>query len=49
MKLTTRGKVVLGAFALLALYGLVVGVDHINWMGDHWCFKTSIQCYFGGK
>ena len=49
MKLTTRGKVVLAfGLALLAI-GLFVGVDHLNWMGDHYCFKTMAQCYLGGK
>jgi len=50
MRLTTRGKVVAGAFGLLLLAGLVIGIDHINYMGDgHWCFQSSLQCYFGGK
>ena len=49
MRLTTRGKVVAGVFGLLLLAGLVIGLDHINWMGDHYCFKSSLECYFGGK
>ena len=47
MRLTTRGKVVLGLAIALAVYLLALGVDHINWMGDHYCFKSSIECYFG--
>lgn len=23
--------------------------NHINWVDDHWCFKTISQCYEGGK
>jgi hypothetical protein len=49
MRLTTRGKVVAGVFGLLLLVGLFVLSDHINWMGDHYCFKTMVQCYLGGK
>jgi hypothetical protein len=29
--------------------GLVLatmGIDHINWVGDHYCFKSSIECFF---
>lgn len=51
MRLTKRGKVVgaiaLTITALLALYGLAWLSDHINWVGDHYCFHSSIQCYFG--
>lgn len=47
MKLTRRGWIVLVIIpSLIAMYGLVVLVDHINWMGDHYCFKTMIECYF---
>jgi hypothetical protein len=45
MRLTTRGKVVAGVFGLLLLVGIFFLVDHINWMGDHYCFKTMVQCY----
>ena len=46
---TTRGKVVL-AFGLVSLTAIIfIGVDHINWMGDHYCFKSMVQCYLGGK
>ena len=33
----------LGALALVWVF--TVGIDHLNWVGDHWCFKSSLQCY----
>jgi hypothetical protein len=53
MKLTHRGQIVFAislTFTVLAtLYGLAWIMDHINWVGDHYCFHDSITCYFGGK
>jgi len=37
------------AFWSLLFIGITYLVDHINWVGDHYCFHSSIQCYFGGK
>lgn len=45
MKLTTRGKVVLAFGLVLLTIGLFFAVDHLNWMGDHYCFKSMTQCY----
>ena len=31
----------------LILLGLILwGLDHLNWVGDHYCFKSSLECYF---
>jgi hypothetical protein len=50
MKLTRRGWIVLVIIpAILASIGFLWLVDHINWVGDHYCFQSSIECYFGGK
>jgi hypothetical protein len=40
---------VVSAVALLAL--ATIGLDHLNWVGDGYCFKSSLECYFpeGGK
>lgn len=37
------------AVAVLALAS--IGLDHFNWVGDGYCFKSSMECYFpeGGK
>lgn len=34
------------AFWLGLLWAVLFAVDHLNWMGDHYCFKSSIECYF---
>ena len=51
MKLTKRGEVVFAISLIIsvvvALYGATMLLDHINWMGDHYCFKSSLECYFG--
>ena len=50
MKLTRRGWIVLVVIpSILAILGLTWLVDHINWMGDHYCFKSMIECYFPNK
>jgi hypothetical protein len=55
MKLNKKGEVVfaisLGISILAALAGAMWVLDHINWVGDHYCFKSSIECFFpeGGK
>lgn len=53
MKLTKRGEIVLGISLLIngaILIGLLMwGLDHLNWVGDHYCFKSSLECYFGGE
>ena len=31
----------------IAVFALIMmGVNHLNWMGDHYCFKTMTECYF---
>jgi hypothetical protein len=49
MKLTHRGQIVFGisllVTGLVAFAGLVWIADHINWVGDHYCFHSSLQCY----
>jgi hypothetical protein len=49
MKLTKRGEIVfaisLTVTAILALAGALWLVDHINWVGDHYCFHSSLVCY----
>jgi len=50
MKLNKRGEIVLavslGINALILLGLIMWGLDHLNWVGDHYCFKSSIECYF---
>jgi hypothetical protein len=50
MKLTRRGQIVFGILLTIAGVALLFGfwwiVDHINWMGDHYCLKSSMECYF---
>lgn len=50
MKLTRRGEivfaVVLGIVALEILLGAWWLLDHINWVGDRYCFHSSIECFF---
>jgi uncharacterized membrane protein len=29
-----------------ALYGAMFALDHLNWVGDGYCFKSSLECYF---
>jgi hypothetical protein len=50
MKLTRRGEIILGISlginALLILGLILWGIDHLNWVGDHYCFKSMLECYF---
>ena len=50
MKLNKRGEIILGISlginALLLLGLLFWGLDHFNWVGDHYCFKSMVECYF---
>jgi len=49
MKLTRSGEIVfmisLAVTALVAIAGMMWLVDHINWVGDHYCFHSSLVCY----
>lgn len=55
MKLNNRGQIVFAVSLLinagLLLLGLFWLLDHVNWVGDGYCFKASIDCYFpeGGQ
>jgi hypothetical protein len=53
MKLNKKGEVVfaisLSISVIAALAGAMWLLDHINWVGDHYCFKSSLECYFGGE
>jgi hypothetical protein len=31
--------------ALALVWVFTVGIDHLNWTGNGWCFKPSLQCY----
>jgi len=50
MKLNKRGEILFAvSLALNALVLIVlatIALDHLNWMGDHYCFKSSLECYF---
>jgi heme/copper-type cytochrome/quinol oxidase subunit 4 len=50
MKLNRRGEIVFAisliVTVVITLIGFMWVVDHINWVGDHYCFKSSIECYF---
>lgn len=51
MKLNKRGEIVFGLSLLINAALLIVGaywlLDHLNWMGDHYCFHSMLECYFG--
>ena len=53
MKLNRRGEIVLavslGLNALVLIALALWGLDHLNWVGDHYCFKSSLECYFGSS
>jgi hypothetical protein len=43
--LTKLGWVVAIISSIIVL--LVIGAiaNHINWVGDHYCFKSMVECY----
>jgi len=47
MRLTKRGKIALTLAIVAGVVGLLWLVDHVNWMGNHWCFHSLIVCEFG--
>jgi hypothetical protein len=49
MKLTKRGKRVRAVLILAAIVGGYWVLNHIWWVGDHYCFGEMIECYFGGE
>lgn len=50
MKLNKRGEILfavsLGINALIILGLIMWGLDHLNWVGDRYCFESSLECYF---
>jgi hypothetical protein len=34
------------AFWIGVFATVMFAANHINWMGDHYCFKTMVECYF---
>ena len=50
MKLNQRGQIVFAVSLIFTASALLLGlfwlVDHVNWVGDGYCFKASIDCYF---
>jgi hypothetical protein len=49
MKLTKRGKRVRAVLILAAVVGGYWLLNHIWWVGDHYCFGDMVECYFGGE
>ena len=49
MKLTKRGKVVLGVSLALLFILIQVVLAHTYWVGDHYCWGSFNSCYYGGK
>jgi len=53
MNLTRRGEIVFAisllVTVLVALSGLMWVVDHVNWVGDRYCFKSMLECYGWNK
>jgi len=47
MRVTSRGKIVFTTMAIIAVLAIYYLVSHINWVGDHYCWGTITQCYFG--
>jgi len=34
------------AFWLSVFAAIMFAANHLNCMGDHYCFKTMVECYF---
>ena len=49
MRLTRRGKIVVGIAAILAVAGLWEVVTHLWWVGDKYCWGTMTQCLVGAN
>ncbi len=47
MKLTKRGKRVRAVFILAAAVAVWYVMGHIWWVGDHYCWGTMTECFFG--
>jgi hypothetical protein len=44
MKLTRRGKIVVGIAVALALWGLLEVSAHLWWVGNGWCWGSMLEC-----
>lgn len=44
MKLTKRGRVVVGVLIALAVAGVYYIATHVWWVGDGWCFDSLPNC-----
>jgi hypothetical protein len=44
MRLTRRGKVVIGIALVLAFWGLLEVSAHLWWVGSGWCWGTMLEC-----
>lgn len=44
MRLTRRGKVVIGIALVLAFWGLLEVSAHLWWVGNGWCWGTMLEC-----
>ncbi len=47
MKLTKRGKRVRAVVILLGIIAIYYVMNHIWWVGDHYCWGSMVECYFG--
>ena len=45
MKLTKRGRIVVGIFAALALFGLWEVSTHLWWVENGYCWGDALKCY----
>jgi hypothetical protein len=44
MRLTRRGKIVVGIALALAFWGLWQVSAHLWWVGNEWCWGTMLEC-----
>lgn len=47
MKLTKRGKRVRAVFIVGAVVVVWYVSGHVWWVGDHYCWGTMTECFFG--
>jgi hypothetical protein len=47
MKLTKRGKRVRAVAILLSAVAFYYVTSHVWWVGDHYCWGTMTECFFG--
>jgi hypothetical protein len=44
MRLTRRGKIVVGITLALVFWGLLEVSAHLWWVGNGWCWGTMLEC-----